>query len=211
MIFVGSSGQEDKESTFYIVQPLSKFIRLCMEIDKKVVLLNLGRLHESLHEVFNQQYAYFNGRPTCRGALGSESRQVPVHRDFRCVVVLTTGVVHPRDGPLDEQASIQRRFLSALLSRFEKVVISYDVEIPKRLKDTVGKVKQWLASIQRSVKFHQPNQSVTRARVGAGYVAIPGASSDVVDLLCLKAIAQEHGANDFDGISSFGVTYIRHG
>ena len=68
-IFIGSSFQGDNQSMLYILQVLSR-IRLCMEMGRTVVLLNLGCLYESLYEVLNQQYTYFNGRPTCRVALG---------------------------------------------------------------------------------------------------------------------------------------------
>ena len=106
-VFFGSCFEEDVQSKLYIFRLLSK-IRMCIEMGRRVVLLNLGRLHESLYEVLNQQYIYFNGRPTCRIALGAESRQVPVHKDFRCIVVLTCDVVHQRD--LEARGEMEMRF-----------------------------------------------------------------------------------------------------
>lgn len=140
-VFFGSSFPEDAQSKLYIFRLLSK-IRMCMEIGRKVVLLNLGRLHESLYEVLNQQYIYFNGKPTCRIALGAESRQVPVHKDFRCIVVLTKKEVHQSHA--DVHGSLEMRFLSALLSRFEKVVLDDESELPSHLFPALDAVRQWM-------------------------------------------------------------------
>ena len=63
-------------------------IRECMKTGKRVVLLHLEELYESLYDMLNQQYTKYLDTTYCRLAVGAQSRLCEVNDEFRCIVVV---------------------------------------------------------------------------------------------------------------------------
>ncbi|ETO05144.1 hypothetical protein RFI_32252, partial [Reticulomyxa filosa] len=108
-----------------------------MDTGKTVILSNLEDIYEK--NVY------------CRVALGNESRDCHVHKNFKCVVIVQQKEAHSRDMPVDlffkkkyffvkkyfTFTNIKTNEKIAFLSRFEKQFISYRDSLPKHLKEYV--------------------------------------------------------------------------
>jgi hypothetical protein len=65
-------------------------IKLCMETGKTILMVNTGRIHGSLYDVFNQNFSIMATDGTrkifSKVAIGPKTIDVVVHEDFQCIV-----------------------------------------------------------------------------------------------------------------------------
>jgi hypothetical protein len=65
-------------------------IKLCMETGKTILMVNTGRIHGSLYDVFNQNFSIMATDETrkifSKVAIGPKTIDVVVHEDFQCIV-----------------------------------------------------------------------------------------------------------------------------
>ena len=65
-------------------------IKLCMETGKTILMMNTGRIHGSLYDVFNQNFSIMATEESrkifSKVAIGSRTIDVVVHEDFQCIV-----------------------------------------------------------------------------------------------------------------------------
>ena len=89
-------------------------IKLCMETGKTILMVNTGRIHGSLYDVFNQNFSIMatgDARKIfSKVAIGPKTIDVMVHEDFQCIVHLKRSEL--RDIP------------PPFLSRFQKYSLS---------------------------------------------------------------------------------------
>jgi hypothetical protein len=103
-------------------------IKLCMEAGKTILMVNTGRIHGSLYDVFNQNFSIMATGETrkifSKVAIGSKTVDVVVHDNFQCIVHVNR---HEFDG-----------IPAPFLSRFQKYSLSivdfYRIQF-KRLSD----------------------------------------------------------------------------
>ncbi|EAR87841.2 AAA domain, dynein subfamily protein (macronuclear) [Tetrahymena thermophila SB210] len=102
--FIGSDFADDKKmQACYNV--INKIVS-CIEKGMVVTLLNLDNIYQSLYEVLNQSYRYYNGKYFCKISFGAESSNIEVSQNFKLILLVNQNQIHRMDGPL--------------LNRFEK-------------------------------------------------------------------------------------------
>ena len=131
-VFRMSDFAEDLNNELRNVEILST-IKLCMEAGKTILMVNTGRIHGSLYDVFNQNFSIMATGETrkifSKVAIGSKTVDVIVHDNFQCLV------------------HINRREFSEIpapfLSRFQKYSLSindfYRIQL-KHLSDDEQKI-----------------------------------------------------------------------
>ncbi|KAL4504669.1 hypothetical protein ABPG73_021516 [Tetrahymena malaccensis] len=109
--FIGSDFTEDtKIQACYNV--INKIVS-CIEKGMVVTLLNLDNIYQSLYEVLNQSYRYYNGKYFCKISFGAESSNIEVSQNFKLILLVNQNQIHRMDGPL--------------LNRFEKHLLKDNV------------------------------------------------------------------------------------
>ena len=112
-VFRMSDFPDDVHDELRNVEILST-IKLCMETGKTILMVNTGRIHGSLYDVFNQNFSIMatgdNRKIWSKVAIGPKTIDVVVHEDFQCIV-------HIKRSEFD---SIPAPFLS----RFQKYSLS---------------------------------------------------------------------------------------
>lgn len=71
-----------------------------------VVLQNLENVYQSLYELLNQNYHFYNGKYFCRVSLGADTSNVEVSSKFKLILIANHIQIPCLSGPL--------------LNRFEK-------------------------------------------------------------------------------------------
>jgi len=84
-------------------------IKVCMAEGVTVVLVHCESLYESLYDLLNQHYTTWGGMKYVRLAFGSNTRQCPIHPNFRVICVV-------------EKQEAYTKLAPPLLNRFEKQV-----------------------------------------------------------------------------------------
>ncbi|CAF1222260.1 unnamed protein product [Adineta steineri] len=88
-IFRMSDFSDDINNELRNVEILST-IKLCMETGKTILMVNTGRIHGSLYDVFNQNFSIMATGDTrkifSKVAIGPKTIDVVVHEDFQCIV-----------------------------------------------------------------------------------------------------------------------------
>ncbi|CAF2053256.1 unnamed protein product, partial [Rotaria magnacalcarata] len=112
-VFRMSDFADDIHNELRNVEILST-IKLCMETGKTILMVNTGRIHGSLYDVFNQNFSIMATgdmrKIFSKVAIGPKTIDVVVHEDFQCIVHVKRS----------EFATIPAPFLS----RFQKYSLS---------------------------------------------------------------------------------------
>lgn len=65
-------------------------IKLCMETGKTIIMINTGRIHGSLYDVFNQNFSIMSTEESrkifSKVAIGPKTIDVVVHENFQCII-----------------------------------------------------------------------------------------------------------------------------
>ncbi|CAF0900000.1 unnamed protein product, partial [Didymodactylos carnosus] len=90
-IFCMSDFEADTENELRNVEMLST-IKLCMESGKTIMMINTGRIHDSLYDVFNQNFSIVateNERKIfSKVAIEAQTVDCIVHEKFQCIVYI---------------------------------------------------------------------------------------------------------------------------
>jgi hypothetical protein len=88
-VFRMSDFPDDMHNELLNVEILST-IKLCMETGKTILMVNTGRIHGSLYDVFNQNFSIMATgdmrKIFSKVAIGPKTIDVVVHEDFQCIV-----------------------------------------------------------------------------------------------------------------------------
>ncbi len=88
-VFRMSDFPEDIDNELRNVEILST-MKLCMETEKTILMVNTGRIHGALYDVFNQNFSIMATGDTrkifSKVAIGPKTVDVVVHEDFQCIV-----------------------------------------------------------------------------------------------------------------------------
>ncbi|CAM4874703.1 unnamed protein product [Rotaria socialis] len=80
---------DDVDNELRNVEILSN-IKLCMETGKTILMINTGRIHGSLYDVFNQNFSIMSTEESrkifSKVAIGPKTIDVVVHEEFQCIV-----------------------------------------------------------------------------------------------------------------------------
>ncbi|KAL3881524.1 hypothetical protein ACJMK2_027956, partial [Sinanodonta woodiana] len=124
----GSSFPKDQEYT-QICRNIN-LIKVCMETDRTVVLLNLENLYESLYDALNQYYVYFGGERYVDLGLGTHRVKCRVHKNFRLIVVAEKDVVY-------------KKFPIPLINRLEKHFLTVNTILNRHQSYLADELKEW--------------------------------------------------------------------
>ena len=112
-IFRMSDFSDDVGDELRNVEILSR-IKLCMETGKTILMVNTGRIHGSLYDVFNQNFSIMATDDTrkifSKVAIGPKTVDVVVHENFQCIVHIKRSEFNEIPAPF--------------LSRFQKYALS---------------------------------------------------------------------------------------
>jgi hypothetical protein len=112
-VFRMSDFPDDVDNELRNVEILST-IKLCMETGKTILMVNTGRIHGSLYDVFNQNFSIMATDDTrkifSKVAIGPKTIDVVVHEDFQCIVHI--------------KRSEFKEIPAPFLSRFQKYALS---------------------------------------------------------------------------------------
>lgn len=146
-LILGSAFPEDKTKlrTYHNINQIKE----AMKVGKRVVLLHLEALYESLYDMLNQQYTQYLDNTYCRLAVGAQSRFCEVDDKFRCIVVVdSTQAYTTLDAPL--------------LNRFEKQVLSRRELLTEEHRRMEKELLRWCTDFIRDPKAPIVQQSRTR-------------------------------------------------
>ena len=111
-IFRMSDFPDDIGDELRNVEILSR-IKLCMETGKTILMVNTGRIHGSLYDVFNQDFSIMATDDTrkifSKVAIGPKTVDVAIHENFQCIVHIKRSEFKDIPAPF--------------LSRFQKYVL----------------------------------------------------------------------------------------
>ncbi|PAA67120.1 hypothetical protein BOX15_Mlig008706g1 [Macrostomum lignano] len=114
-VMYGSQYEKDQHSEKFTYRKLNE-VMMCMETGMVLILKDFDLIYSSLYDMLNQNYSEYAGRKYCRIAMGVQANQnCVVHRDFRCVVLVSKKEVRRLDPPF--------------LNRFEKQVFDFEDKI----------------------------------------------------------------------------------
>lgn len=112
-IFRMSDFEQDINNELRNVEMLST-IKLCMETGKTILMINTGRIHGALYDVFNQNFSIIATDDTrkifSKVAIGPKTLDVVIHEDFQCIVHIKRSEFEDIPAPF--------------LSRFQKYLFS---------------------------------------------------------------------------------------
>ncbi len=137
-VFRMSDFPDDVHNELRNVEILST-IKLCMETGKTILMVNTGRIHGSLYDVFNQNFSIMATGDTrkifSKVAIGPKTIDVVVHEDFQCIVHIKRSEF--KDIPPPFLSRFQKYSLSVndfYRIQFEQLPIN-DQTIMKNLED----------------------------------------------------------------------------
>ena len=118
-----------------------------------LVMVHCDSLYESLYDLLNQHYMEHAGQRYVRIAHGSASRQYPIHRLFRVVVVV-------------EQHDAYYRLAPPLLNRFEKQVFLRKALMTPADEALLGRVRRFWGAVVDCIDSANPEAARRRAIAG---------------------------------------------
>ena len=124
IIFRMSDFSDDINNELRNVEILST-IKLCMETGKTILMVNTGRIHGSLYDVFNQNFSIMATGDTrkifSKVAIGPKTIDVVVHEDFQCIVHIKRSEF--KDMPAPFLSRFQKYSLS--INDFYRIELAY--------------------------------------------------------------------------------------
>ncbi|CAF1093606.1 unnamed protein product [Adineta steineri] len=145
-VFRMSDFVDDIDNELNDVEILSS-IKLCMEMGKTILMVNTSRIHDSLYDVFNQNFSIMATGDTrkifSKVSIGAKTIDVVVHENFQCIVHVKRNELQTIPAPF--------------LSRFQKYSLSindfYRIRLQKLSKNEQDILK-YVASKAQSFIVH---------------------------------------------------------
>ena len=140
-VFRMSDFADDVNNELRNVEILST-IKLCMETGKTILMVNTSRIHDSLYDVFNQNFSIMATGDVrkifSKVAIGPKTVDVIVHEDFQCIVHVKRSEF--RDIP------------APFLSRFQKYSLSVNDFYHIRLQRLPADQQTILVNVQQKLQ-----------------------------------------------------------
>jgi hypothetical protein len=143
-VFRMSDFPEDMDNDLRNVEILST-IKLCMETGKTILMVNTGRIHGSLYDVFNQNFSIMatdeSRKIFSKVAIGPKTIDVVVHEDFQCIIHIKRSEF--KDIPAPFLSRFQKYSLS--VADFYSIQLKeLPVEDQKLMKNVEDKVRSFV-------------------------------------------------------------------
>ncbi|CAI8034865.1 E3 ubiquitin-protein ligase RNF213 [Geodia barretti] len=128
-VLFGSSFPKDKEYT-QVCRNINQ-IKICMEIGRTVILLNLENLYESLYDVLNQYYIHHGDNRYVDLGLQTHKVKCRVHDEFKLILIA-------------EKNTVYKEFPTPLINRLEKHFVLYSSVLEDWQTGILREMKQWI-------------------------------------------------------------------
>ncbi|XP_051888724.1 E3 ubiquitin-protein ligase rnf213-alpha-like [Pristis pectinata] len=128
-IIFGSSFPKDQEYT-QICQNVNR-VKICMEIGRTIILLNLKNLYESLYDALNQYYVNLGEYQYVDLGLGTHRVKCRVDRKFRLIVIEDKDVVY-------------KQFPIPLINRLEKHSLDMSTVLNLQQRGIAKQLEVWV-------------------------------------------------------------------
>ncbi|KAM6364551.1 LOW QUALITY PROTEIN: E3 ubiquitin-protein ligase rnf213-alpha-like [Pluvialis apricaria] len=116
-------------------------VKICMEIGRPVVLLNIQNLYESLYDALNQCFVSLGGNYYVDLGLGTHRVKSRVKEEFRLIVI-------------EEKNVVYTQFPTPLLSRLEKHCLDMNTILNWQQQDLKRDLERWA---RRFVSIEKPD------------------------------------------------------
>ncbi|CAJ0766969.1 13664_t:CDS:10 [Entrophospora sp. SA101] len=170
VVILGSHFPEDNQDYSYSI--LNK-IMMCVEAGKPLILTDLEIIYGSLYDLWNQNYIVVGSKDDpkyyTRVALGAFSNpMLHVHKDFRCILIMSQKNLEEADPPL--------------LNRFEKQKITLIDILTNENLQLVKVLKTWVEKISKITDTVYSNDKFTECDLFIGYNEDETLQSLVIDV-----------------------------
>ncbi|XP_067940321.1 E3 ubiquitin-protein ligase RNF213-like [Watersipora subatra] len=158
-------------------------IKMCMDMGRPVILLNLDDLYESLYEALNQYFSMWGNKKFVDLGLGTHRVKAYVHDSFRLVLIA-------------EKSKVHLQFPIPLLNRLEKHYMSATSLLDKNQKDVKNRLELWMKKFCKPLKSF--NQSCPMECEGCGVMlSIPYRlpCHHYIGDCCRERMFQQHSMN----------------
>lgn len=122
-----------------------KSLKLYIEMGYTLMLENLDPIYTLLYDLFNQNYEHENGKQMCRITLEDTEHKLPIHPDFKCILVKSLKEV-------ETDQNIEIRLPSPLMNRLEKHIVKYKDIKQKELENELIPVQNHLINLLHFAK-----------------------------------------------------------
>ncbi|CAD5126001.1 DgyrCDS14181 [Dimorphilus gyrociliatus] len=163
-IIFGSSFRKDQEYSQLCLN--IHRVKICMELGKSVILLNLDSIYESLYDALNQYYSYFGGQRFVDIGLGNNRIKAQVHKNFRLIVVAEVEDV--------------KRFPTPLLNRLEKHCLTVYTLLHNEQKIIVESLEEWTSLFLKATNSISSHEKLEKKDIFIGF------GNDTIPTLVLK-------------------------
>ncbi|XP_074663829.1 E3 ubiquitin-protein ligase rnf213-alpha-like isoform X2 [Strix aluco] len=116
-------------------------VKICMEIGRPVILLNIQNLYESLYDTLNQCFVSLGGNYYVDLGLGTHRVKSRVKEEFRLIVI-------------EEKKVVYTQFPTPLLSRLEKHCLDMNTILSWQQRDLKRDLESWA---ERFVHIENPD------------------------------------------------------
>ncbi|XP_067940326.1 E3 ubiquitin-protein ligase RNF213-like [Watersipora subatra] len=106
-------------------------IKMCMDIGRPVILLNLDDLYESLYDTLNQYFSMWGNKKFVDLGLGTHRVKAFVHDSFRLVLIA-------------EKSKVHSKFPIPLINRLEKHYMSATSLLDEGQKGVRDRLEKWM-------------------------------------------------------------------
>lgn len=107
-------------------------VKICMEIGRPVILLNIQNLYESLYDALNQCFVSLGGNYYVDLGLGTHRVKSHVKEEFRLIVI-------------EEKDVVYTQFPTPLLSRLEKHCLEMNTILSWQQRDLKQDLERWVS------------------------------------------------------------------
>ncbi|CAF1635669.1 unnamed protein product, partial [Rotaria sordida] len=140
-VFRMSDFPDDINNELRNVEILSN-IKLCMETGKTILMINTGRIHDSLYDVFNQNFSIMATEESrkifSKVSIGPKTIDVIVHENFQCIIHIKRSEFKDIPAPF--------------LSRFQKYSLSIEDFYTIQLKEISIEEQNFMKNIEIKIQ-----------------------------------------------------------
>ncbi|XP_078257452.1 E3 ubiquitin-protein ligase rnf213-alpha-like isoform X1 [Rhinoraja longicauda] len=177
-IIFGSSFPKDQEYT-QVCRNVNR-VKICMEIGKTIILLNLKNLYESLYDALNQYYVNLGEYQYVDLGLGTHRVKCRVDKKFRLIVIEDKDVVY-------------KQFPIPLINRLEKHSLDMSTVLTLQQRGIAQQLDVW---VEKFVSMNPDRDGTSENFTLSPSEVVIGFHADACASVLLQVLDTAHLSND---------------
>ncbi|XP_032900200.1 E3 ubiquitin-protein ligase rnf213-alpha-like isoform X1 [Amblyraja radiata] len=177
-IIFGSSFPKDQEYT-QVCRNVNR-VKICMEIGRTIILLNLKNLYESLYDALNQYYVYLGEYQYVDLGLGTHRVKCRVDKKFRLIVIEDKDVVY-------------KQFPIPLINRLEKHSLDMSTVLTLQQRGIAQRLEVWVGEF---VSMNKGQDGTSESLTLNPSEVVIGFHADACASVLLQVLDTAHLSND---------------